>query len=215
MKSAPLTFDCPAAGLTFDDRPAPAPSALPEARRITGRPTAKRYRDLRGDPDAVRALICPLPKPGECVHILLDGRFILAAAIPVILDTIGPAGLICGTLGMGIPPAQMIAELMQAGMVKRCTVVLSQFFSQQDRATCAQVCEILRAAGATVIIARSHCKVLMFAPAGPARYVCEGSSNLRSSVNLEQMTWSDDPQLYDFHAKWISELKSLDNEPAT
>lgn len=40
----------------------------------------------------------------------------------------------------------------------------------------------------------------------PAHFVIEGSANLRSSDNLEQICVFDDPEAHDFHAGWIDEL---------
>jgi hypothetical protein len=205
MKNA-FDFDDPGA-LTFDDRPAPTPPALPSARRLVVAGGTRRCRDLRGNAAAVAAMVLPLPSPGEAVHLLLDGRFILAEAIPVVLDAIGPSELAVTTLGMSTAAAALIAGLVADGSVTRCSVIVSQFFSQQDRKTCDQVCQILRCAGAAAAVARSHCKVLLFAPAGsPDRYTCEGSSNLRSSVNLEQTVWTNSAEVYGFHRGWIQEL---------
>lgn len=53
---------------------------------------------------------------------------------------------------------------------------------------------------------RAHAKVICIATLHREHYVLEGSANLRSSDNLEQMLLVNDPATHDFHAAWIDEL---------
>ena len=63
--------------------------------------------------------------------------------------------------------------------------------------------ELLRLAAA-----RSHCKVVCF-DLGPCDgLVFEGSANLRTNGNREQLTATRDRALHDWHAAWIDELVS-------
>lgn len=181
---------------------------LPESRRLTTMPRARRQIDLRGQVDAARHLLTPLPRPGESVHALLGGEFVLACAIPVILDAIGqPCELDICTLGTNDAAVDLILREAEAGRVTRFRILLSQYFEQMDRSTCSRVVERIRAAGHVAAVARNHTKLMLWRPqAGSDRFTLEGSANLRSSVNLEQLTITNDRALYDFHQAWLGEL---------
>src|SRR5438105_14844723 len=67
------------------------------------------------------------------------------------------------------------------------------------------VTELAEARSQTVASARCHAKVACLAFADGTRLVFEGSANLRTNKNLEQMTAINDPGLHDWHAAWIDQ----------
>ena len=163
--------------------------------------------DLRGQADAARSLLSPLPKTGESVHALLAGDFVLAAMVPAMLDAIGPCALRVSSLGTNQPTAAMFAELMQTHKLTKLDMVLSHFFANADMSTFALIRQTIEDAGGRVIATRSHTKLALFAPqTGPGRYVFEGSGNLRSSQNAEQLTVSNDAKLFQFYHRWFNEI---------
>jgi hypothetical protein len=54
--------------------------------------------------------------------------------------------------------------------------------------------------------ARSHAKVICFESTRGGKMVVEGSANLRTNSNIEQITLIADPDLHDWHAAWIDGL---------
>jgi hypothetical protein len=59
--------------------------------------------------------------------------------------------------------------------------------------------------------ARSHCKVVCFALSDGDGLVFEGSANLRTNKNREQLTAVRDRAPHDWHAAWIDSLVSADD----
>ena len=65
----------------------------------------------------------------------------------------------------------------------------------------------------TVAAARSHCKVVCFDLGKRDALVVEGSANLRTNKNIEQLTAFRGRALHDWHAAWIDELVRADHAP--
>jgi len=63
-----------------------------------------------------------------------------------------------------------------------------------------------RSRGQQAAAARSHAKVVTFAFASGRRLTLEGSANLRSNGNREQLVLADGAGLHDWHATWIDAL---------
>ena len=65
--------------------------------------------------------------------------------------------------------------------------------------------------GVKVAAARTHCKVVCFDIAEDDALVFEGSANLRTNKNREQLSVFRDPDLHQWHAGWIDELVGKDD----
>ena len=194
----------------------PAGEALGvQAQRITRHPRQRRFVDMREQSDAARKLVCPLPRPGESVHALLDGSFVLAAVIPAVLEELAqPAALTVSTLGLNDTTIDLLCRELETGRLTKCDLVLSHYFQQADREQCARAVHRMHQAGQAVAVCRCHAKLMLFQPAkGRDRYVIESSANLRSAVCLEQLTIANDPELYAFHAGWLTQV--LKSSPIT
>lgn len=162
-------------------------------------------------PENARAVVVHLPTDaGERTHCLLRGDFVLCDLIPAILELHGPCPhLRVATLGLSIANADTLTRLVEDGVVGRLTLVVSYYFQQVDKTT------VFRAVAAKLatlgerqrlVITRSHAKVICLPTTDGGRYVIEGSANLRSSDNVEQMLIVNDSETHDFHASWIDEL---------
>jgi hypothetical protein len=92
------------------------------------------------------------------------------------------------------------------------TIIISHYFEQVNKSTVyADVRRILETC-ATFVVMRSHAKVITI-DTGAAQWVIEGSANLRSSDNLEQITIYNDSELLAFHNDWIDYVRA--NPPTT
>ncbi len=65
--------------------------------------------------------------------------------------------------------------------------------------------ELAEQRGQTVAAARCHAKVATLHFADGLRLVFEGSMNLSTNRNLEQMTVINDAGLHDWHTAWIDQ----------
>ena len=132
-------------------------------------------------PENALALLPHLPtNPDERTHAVLRGDFVLCDIIPAIIRERGRCPhLHIATLGMSGANAESLASLHQAGLIGEI---------------------------AELIVSRNHAKVICLPTESGDHYVIEGSANLRSSDNLEQIAVFNDPDLIAFHRGWMAEL---------
>ncbi len=92
------------------------------------------------------------------------------------------------------------------------TVLVSVFFKEHNKALYEFFAEELKAhPTAKLAAARTHCKVTLFDMADDDALVMEGSANLRTNKNREQLTVFRDRALHDWHADWLDELVRVDD----
>jgi len=121
-----------------------------------------------------------------------------------------PVDLTLTTLGFNLSNNGNLCDMLDAGLVRRATVVCSHFFAKADPEVFTVAKEKLEARGQRILVTRNHSKILLFATTSPARsrryWTIEGSANLRSCNNLEQIALSAGRDLYEFHRGWIERL---------
>ena len=154
------------------------------------------------------ALVTRLPRNGEAIHWLLDGNFRLADVIPVIQAHIGaPASLTICTLGLNNDTTDLLAAMLQDGRLTGLRLAMSSYFKASDPETATHAVQALTAVGAVVAVARLHAKLQLWRPAtGPARFVLETSSNLRSCQCVEVASLTNDARLYRWHCQWLTKF---------
>ena len=131
----------------------------------------------------------------------------LCDLIPAILGTRGPAHDVhIATLGLSTANAVTLAELKESGRIRSLTIVCSHYFQQVDIATTFREVAARLDGVARIVIERSHAKVVCLPTAAGDHYVLEGSANIRSSDNLEQMTIFNDAEVLEFHRGWMDQL---------
>jgi hypothetical protein len=147
-----------------------------------------------------------LPGPGESLHALLTGYFDFALVLTCVLRS-RPCpceALRVATLSFSKRNVQEIAGWLDGGLVKRLVLLSSDFMREGNPATYyGAVKELAEARGQAVAAARCHAKVATLAFADGLRLVFEGSMNLSTNRNIEQMAVVNDPGLHDWHAGWI------------
>ena len=80
------------------------------------------------------------------------------------------------------------------------------YFREGDKATTWRVVSARLAGVASLIVTRSHAKIICLPTAAGDWFVLEGSANLRSSDNTEQLTIFNCPDLDAFHRSWLLSL---------
>lgn len=161
-------------------------------------------------PENALALLPHLPtNPDERTHAVLRGDFVLCDIIPAIIRERGRCPqLHIATLGMSGANAECLAALHQAGLIGAITICCSVYFRQVDRTATSPEVERHLGGIAKIIVSRNHAKVICLPTESGDHYVIEGSANLRSSDNLEQIAVFNDPDLGDFHRGWMAELEA-------
>lgn len=178
------------------------------------RAKAEEKRSRRGikkhiRPENARAILEHLPTgPADRTHAVLRGDFVLCELIPTIIRERGRCPrLHIATLGMSGANAEQLADLHQAGLIGEITICCSHYFRQVDRTSTWREVEARLGKVAKIIVSRNHAKVIVLPTESGDHYVVEGSANLRSSDNLEQIAIFNDEQLAEFHRGWMAELE--------
>jgi hypothetical protein len=198
-KPQPLTFTTAFPGLPAAQRP-----TAEDCRR-----RAKEFRaSLRRKAQLKKAaeVLPHLPGPGESLHTLLTGYFDFALVLTCVLRS-RPAP--CehariATLSFGPKNTQEIARWLDEGLVRRVTLLAADFMAKASpKVYQGAVKELVERRGQAVGAARCHAKVVTLAFADGLRLVFEGSANLRTNRNMENLAVINDPGLHDWHAAWI------------
>jgi hypothetical protein len=191
-----IRFDAPR--VRFGRRPAgdglPAPHVGQAARRNA---------QLAEAADALAAL----PGPGETVHALMTGRYDLMHLLVAVIDRLGTVDAMrIATLSYNGRNLAEMVRLLDSEAVRRLTLLCSSFFRDHNGDLWEETLEEFRSRGQRAAAARSHAKVVTFAFASGRRLTAEGSANLRSNGNREQLLLADGAGLHDWHAGWIDAL---------
>jgi hypothetical protein len=185
----------------------PARAEGPEAHRQRVQAFKARLRrtaQLRAAAD----VLPHLPGPGESVHTLLTGTFDFMLVLTCVIQQ-RPARcdhLRVTTLAFSRRNVEELAKLLDTNLVSRLTLLSSDFHAKSNRSLYdGAVEELVTTRGQTVASSRCHAKVACLAFEDGARLVFEGSANLRTNKNVEQVTCIQDVSLHDWHAGWIDE----------
>jgi hypothetical protein len=151
-------------------------------------------------------IIPHLPGPGESLHTLLTGFFDFALVLTCVIRSrpcpCDHARI--ATLSFGPKNTQEMARWLDEGLVGRLTLLCADFMAKASPEVYqGAVAELVERRGQVVGAARCHAKVVTLAFADGLRLSFEGSANLRTNRNLENLSVVNDAGLHDWHAAWI------------
>jgi hypothetical protein len=207
------------------DRPAPLSfGAIPRpafgsaAQHLPSAPPRKVIRAERRYLRAARTaaeLLPELPAPGEAVHALMLGTFDLCQVVAATARRLPDCrhlriATLCYSKRNVAELCSLLEERKESPLA--LTLLVSVFFREHNKELHEYAAGELSAhPGVRVGAARSHCKVVCFDLGGSDALVFEGSANLRTNKNREQLTAFRDRELHDWHAGWIDELVRADH----
>ena len=199
--------------MNFADIPRPAfgraarHAATPPPHRSRAHP--RRHRQAK----TAAELLPELPAPGEAVHCLMTGGYDLGQVVAAAVALKPARRLRIATLCYSRRNAAELLGLVEAKAVGTLTVLVSEFFRGHNKELHEWFAgEVQAYPGCRVAAARSHCKVVCFDYSGSDGLVFEGSANLRTNGNREQLVATRDRALHDWHAGWIDEMVGTDGE---
>lgn len=182
------------------------PGADPAGQALT--PHARRQAVRRTAMLAEAKDVLPhLPGPGEALHAIMTGRYDLMHLLVAILEFRAEPveSMLIATLSYNGANLAELKGLLDSGKVKRLGLVCSKFFSEHNKWLYEQTVRELGERGGRVACPRSHCKVVCLHWQSGDKMVCEGSANLRTNSNREQLALMHDAALHDWHAAWIEQ----------
>jgi hypothetical protein len=148
-----------------------------------------------------------LPEEEGCsLHTLLTGYFDFALVLTCVLRSrpVPCEYARIATLSFGKKNTQEMAGWLDDGLVRRLTLLCADFMAKASPEVYqGAVAELADQRSQVVGSARCHAKVVTLAFADGMRLSFEGSANLRTNRNLENLAVVNDPGLHDFHAGWI------------
>jgi hypothetical protein len=181
---------------------------LDDNRKLTRRPTRRRTIDGLGIPNAIRALD-GLPAAGETWHIVVRGNFAMFDLVGAVLALAAPATIArldIVTLGFSRVNLEELLAMLDAGTIGRLTFLYSVYFRSNEKESCHRLEHELTSRGQKVLALRTHAKLMLFELTDGRCFVNETSANLRSCRNVEQLTFSHDRALLEFHRAWMERL---------
>lgn len=186
---------------------------LPTIRLVT-KEKRRAYLDA-GQLKRAMDLLQELPGEEETVHMICGGSFEPPQMIAAIHRIAGKPfdEMIITTLGFNAKALGLICHLYDEGQIKKGSVLASTFFRAQSQEIYWEGMRELKKRGIRLEVCRNHTKIMLL-KVGAAHYVAEGSANIRSSQNLEQLILTRSRPLYQFHREWIHHVfKQVDLAP--
>ena len=202
--------------MDFTTTPRPAFGRAAQHLPTTPSPVVTRAADRRlREAATAAALLSDLPAPGEAVHALMTGHYDLGQVVTATVNRTACRHLRIATLCYSKRNAADLLGVLEgrAADPLRLTLLVSSFFRSHNKELHEWFAGQLDAhPTARMAAARSHCKVACFDLGPGDGLVFEGSANLRTNGNREQLTATRDRGLHDWHAAWIDALVTTDGE---
>lgn len=196
----------------FSQVPRPVFGRAEQHERTRG-PTTKANARYQRAAKTAAELLPELPRQGEAIHVLMTGYFDLMQVIAAAMRQVPKCShLRIATLCFSKRNTAELLGLLDERRATpfRLTMLVSEFFRDHNKELFEKfAADLAGYTGATISAARSHCKVVCFDLGKDDGLAFEGSANLRTNRNREQLTVIRDRTLHDWHAAWIDELTSL------
>jgi hypothetical protein len=209
MDYKPLAIDLP----TFDTShlaqpwttpPAVGQQSLDADQKLYRRPKGRTYDDQHAITAAREAYaMVRLPDPGEDLHIWTAARYGSWAVCCALLDRLAPAvadELLIATLSFSKSNASNIMSRLDNGTIKQFGLVTSHYFRASNREIYDTLVPYLAEHNHPVVAIRNHAKVITIKTSDGGYWTIQGSANLRSNQNIEQIIITNDQPTHDFHA---------------
>jgi hypothetical protein len=167
---------------------------------ITGKAIEHHTAQLAEAADVLRVI----PAAGETLHAIMTGRYDLMQLVAVLVGKIGPCMKVrIATLSFNARNLVDMLQLLDSQAVGRMDLLASAFFRDHNRDLWQDTLDEFRQRHQRAAAARSHCKVITLACTDGRRFVLEGSANLRTNGNREQLALTQDVGLHDWYAAFI------------
>jgi hypothetical protein len=202
--------------LSFGAIPRPAFGGAAQHLDAPPRKVTRAERQYRRAARTAADLLPDLPKPGEVVHALMLGTFDLCQVVTATAKRLPHCRhLRIATLCYSKRNVAELCSMLEGrkGAPLALTLLVSVFHREHNKDLHEYAVGELRAHPKVKVgAARSHCKVTLFDLGDGDALVFEGSANLRTNKNREQLCAFRCRELHDWHAAWIDQLVKADGE---
>lgn len=145
------------------------------------------------------------------VFCRVDGKFIFGDFIEafIVKNNILVKEMTLETLSLSAENIISLETLITKGYLQKLHLITSDYFFSHERNKLIKFAyEKLDIDNKFQLsVCRTHCKICQFETLGGKKIVIHGSSNLRSSDNLEQFTIEDNSEIYDFNNEYHKQIE--------
>lgn len=173
-------------------------------RRIERRRTVRLLRE-----QAAAEQIGKLPAEREDVVMILTGNYHGFDILAAILELAGPRvkcdELWIATLGFNRSQTDTLAEMLDAGRIRKLHFVISHMFTEKNIGEHNYLERVLKSRGHRIANTRNHAKLMLIKLSDGRHIVTHGSLNLRRCNSFEQLVITQDRQLYRFFSAFLED----------
>ena len=155
---------------------------------------------------------------GETVYALISGRFIFGDFLEefIVRHQINVLDCKIATLSMSEENIGSLAGLMKQDYIQSLDLHVSVYFWSHERHNMIPMMgdmfkNQIEQGKFNLVVSATHCKLAMLKTSGGRHIVIHGSSNLRSSDNVEQIEIAENKELFDFNADFLDGIKDKYN----
>ena len=145
----------------------------------------------------------------EHVDMIVSGDFIAGDFIEAFLEknALVAEEILIATLSLSSDNVDSLKNIMKYYLSGNLGLIVSDYFFANERKDGIQdIIETLGGDRFFLAVAGVHVKITLIRTTCGAHIVMGGSANLRSSMNVEQVTIDNSKVLYDFHREWMSKI---------
>jgi hypothetical protein len=157
--------------------------------------------------EEVKSFLTKIPKNGETLHIVSNGKFDFWSFIPVILNLMGGHSFdfYGSTWTINRDNVNDLFRLHDNRMIGNINMMTGLYFKQRESSVYATLVEGILERGQNYICLETHAKIVLLQN-GKDYITIEGSANFTSNPRIEQYAISNDKGLFDFHKKWMDDI---------
>lgn len=181
------------------------------SKKLEGKALKRFTKNLKVHYNKVNDLekICPNPKEGEQYRIITEKQFNAFALILKIIQDKNIDEMYLAIYRINEPTVNAIIELIEGGKIKKGKFIISNFFNQTKKPEkwaikLKDYCDTNE--NFEHVYTHNHSKILA-CKSGENHYVFEGSGNMSDNARIEQYIYENSIEAYNFHKKWITEIK--------
>ncbi len=169
----------------------------------------------------VESFLDRLPGIDESYHIIQNGRFDFFDYLPRILFFIDQADeAYLSTWTMNRENTKGLSELYQKNKLRNITLITGLYFMHRERAVFATLLDFMQKNNQKFAALKNHAKIIALANHKKRIYITiEGSANFTANPRIEQITITNNKNLFEFHKSWIKDAYNLgvqsDKDPKT
>jgi hypothetical protein len=184
-----------------DEESKPATSKFARVKRFK-RPSCVKYKYAQ---ELVKDI--GIVEEGEHINAIVSGNFIAGDLIEAYLfdNDLVAEEILISTLSMSRENVDSLKNIQDFKLNGVMGLVISDFyFSHERKSGIEDIANELGNGQFALAVAGIHTKITLIKTVCGQHIIIGGSANLRSSMNIEQITIDNCPVLYAFHREWIA-----------